>query len=59
MGICDAIKTFLPAEHETPKVYRKPLSSDVCISSGILGAVVERNREKQEADNDSFWMNAG
>lgn len=26
-GICDAIKTFLPAKHETPKVYGKPLSS--------------------------------
>lgn len=26
-GICDAIKTFLLAKHETPKVYGKPLSS--------------------------------
>lgn len=30
-----------------PKVYRKPLSSDVCISSGILGAVVQRNQERK------------
>lgn len=47
-GLCNAIKTFLPAKHETPKVYGKPLSSDVCISSGILGAVVQRNREKSK-----------
>lgn len=26
-GICDAIKAFLLAKHETPKVYGKPLSS--------------------------------
>lgn len=45
--LCDAIKTFLPTKHETPKVYGKPLSSDVCISSGILGAVVQRNQEQE------------
>lgn len=46
-GLCDAIKTFLPTKHETPKVYGKPLSSDVCISSGILGTVVQRNQEQE------------
>lgn len=46
-GLCDAIKTFLPTKHETPKVYGKPLSSDVCISLGILGTVVQRNQEQE------------
>lgn len=47
-GICEAIKTFPPAKHETPAVYGKPLSSGCLHIFGHPGSCSSKKPRKSE-----------